>query len=248
MPHLFYFIIPETSPREGEIVLQGEEAHHAIRVVRIKVGEPIAFIDGNGGKWFGEVSCVSKNTLTARIVKYQYTPKEEKSLTLILGWLHRDTSIEMIINYGTELGISEFRFFQAERSTRPLRLSEKVKRWAIQSCKTTGREWFPEINIYNNLECALLNFRGKLFVATIDLDAVPIQQLSDVSKCGLIIGPEGDLSEQEQSIALKYGAVPVHLGSCIYRSELSAILGSVLIMGKQQRFEKPPEKDFLFDR
>lgn len=245
MPHLFYFVIPETSPQEGEIVLQGEEAHHAIRVVRLKGGEPIAFIDGIGGKWFGEVVHVSKNTLTARIIKYQYAPKEKKSFSLILGWLHRDTAMEMIINYGTELGISEFRFFQAERSTRPIRLSEKIKRWVVQACKTTGREWFPEINIYKSLEKALTNFNGKLLIATIDLDAVPIQKLSDISKCGLIIGPEGDLSEQEQTIALKYGAIPVHLGPCIYRSELSALLGSILVMQKQHQFEKPPEKNFF---
>lgn len=248
MSHLFYFVIPETSPHEGEIILEGEEAHHAIRVVRIKKGEPVAFIDGSGGKWFCEVVQIFKDRLIAKIIRYQNIPKEKSRFSLISGWLHRDIALETIINYGTELGISEYRFFQAEHSTRPIRSSEKIKRWVIQACKITGRAWFPEINMYKNLESALTDFNGKLFIATIKSDAISIQQVNDVSECGLIIGPEGDLSEHEQSIAKKYGAIPVHLGPCIYRSELSALLGSIFIMQKQERFEKPPKKDFLFDR
>ncbi|MGC9054659.1 MAG: RNA methyltransferase PUA domain-containing protein, partial [Candidatus Hydrogenedens sp.] len=92
MPHLFYFVVPSTTPQEGEVILQGEEAHHAIRVVRIKIGEPIAFIDGMGGKWLGEVVNIFKDKLIARIKKYKYTPPEEKKLSLIVGYLHRDNA------------------------------------------------------------------------------------------------------------------------------------------------------------
>lgn len=247
MPHLFHFVVPSTTPREGEVILQGEEAHHAIRVVRIKVGEPIAFIDGIGSKWLSEVVNISKDKLIAKIKQYKYTPPEGKKLSLIVGWLHRDNAIETIINYGTELGISEFRFFQAERSTRPLRLLEKVNKWIIQACKTTGREWFPNLSVYKNLETAIADFQGTLLMAVIQPYSVSIEQVNDIANCGLIIGPEGDFSEVEIQIAKKYGAIAVHLGQNIYRSELSALLGSTLIMQRQKRFEKLPQKDFLFD-
>ena len=248
MPHLFYFVVPSTTPQEGEVILQGEEAHHAIRVVRMKVGEPIAFIDGMGHKWLGEVVHISKDILKAKIRHYQYIPPEEKKLSLIIGWLHRESAIETILNYGTELGVSEFRFFQAERSTRPLRLLEKGKKWIIQACKTTGREWFPNLSVYKNLETAITDFQGVLLVAAIQPYSVSIEQVSNISNCGLIIGPEGDLSEEEIKIAKEHGAVAVHLGPNIYRSELSALLGSALIMQRQKRFEKLPQKDFLFDQ
>ena len=248
MPHLFYFVVPSATPKEGEVILQGEEAHHAIRVVRIKVGEPIAFIDGMGSKWLGEVAHISKNTLTAKIRHYQYIPHEEKKLSLIIGGLHRDSAIETILNYGTELGISEFRFFQAERSTRPLRLLDKQKKWIIQACKTTGREWFPNLGIYKNLETAIIDFQGVLLMAVIQPYSVPIEQVNNVSNCGLIIGPEGDLSDEEIKIAKKHGAIAIHLGPNIYRSELSALLGSILIMQQQKRFKRLPQKDFSFEQ
>ncbi|MGC8739201.1 MAG: RsmE family RNA methyltransferase [Candidatus Hydrogenedens sp.] len=247
MPHLFYFVVPSTTPQEGEVILQGEEAHHAIRVVRIKIGEPIAFIDGMGGKWLGEVVNIFKDKLIARIKKYKYTPPEEKKLSLIVGYLHRDNAIETIINYGTELGISEFRFFQAEHSTRPLRSLEKGKKWIIQACKTTGREWFPALSIYKNLETAIKDFQGTLLMAVIQSSSISIEQINIVSNCGLIIGPEGDLSEAEITMAREQGALAIHFGPYIFRSELSALLGSCLIMQRQQRFEKFPQKDFLFD-
>lgn len=248
MPHLFYFVVPTTTPKEGEVLLQGEEAHHAIRVVRMKVGEPIAFIDGIGSKWLGEVVHISKDTLTAKIKHYQYTPPGEKNLSLIIGWLHRESAIETILNYGTELGISEFRFFQAERSMRPLRLLEKGKKWIIQACKTAGREWFPDLNVYNNLETAITDFQGTLLMAVIQPYSISIGQVNNISNCGLIIGPEGDLSEEEIQIAKEHGAIAIHLGPNIYRSELSALLGSTLIMHLQKRFEKLPQKGFLFDQ
>ncbi len=245
MSHLFYFFIDSSTPKEGEIILQGEEAHHAIRVVRVKIGEPIGFIDGAGSKWFGEVVHISKDKLIAKILQYQYIAREGPRLSLFLGWLHRDSAIETIINYGTELGVSEFHFFQAEHSTRPIRFSEKVKKWMVQACKTTGREWLPVLNGYKNLETALADFHGTLLAAVIQSHAISIQQITDVSNCGLIIGPEGDLSEQELSIAREHGAISVHLGPNIYRTELSALLGAVLIMQKQKRFDNPPNKFFI---
>ncbi len=244
MSHLFYFVIPRDSPKEGEIILQGEEGHHAIRVVRMKVGEPIAFIDGAGGKWLGEVVQISRDSLTAKIKCYQYVPRNEKQLTLIIGSLHRDTAVENIINYGTELGVSSFYFFEAEHSTRLLRL-DKAKRWAIQACKTTGREWFPEIKIFKNLQTALVDFEGALLIADTQFNAIPICQLPEIKNCGLIIGPEGDLTENEREIAVQYGAISVHLGPRILRSETSALVGSIILLQKQ--FYSPPKKDFPFD-
>lgn len=242
MSHLFYFVVPTDSPKEGEIVLHGEEAHHAIHVVRLKIGEPIAFIDGQGGKWFGKVVNFSKDKLTAKIASYQRSTRSKETVCLFVGWLHRDSAVETLLNYGTELGISAFYFFQADRSARPLQLSQKLKKWIVQSCKTTGREWFPSIEAYPNLQQAVLGFQGKLLIATIQPNSIPIHQVSDLSNCGLIVGPEGDLSEKELSIAKEAGAIPVHLGPYIYRSELSALLGSILIMQKQGQFDNLPEK------
>ncbi len=241
MSHLFYFVVPTDSPKEGKIILQGEEAHHAIHVVRIKIGEPIAFIDGQGGKWFGKVVDFSKDKLTAEIISYQYSTRSKKTVCLFIGWLHRDGAIETLLNYGTEIGISAFYFFQADRSTRPLRLSQKQKKWILQSCKTTGREWFPTVEAYPNLQQAISGFQGKLLIAAIQSSSISIHQVSDLSTCGLIVGPEGDLSEKELSIAKGAGAIPVHLGPYIYRTELSALLGSILIMQKQGQFDEPPE-------
>jgi len=236
--------VPTDSPREGEIILQGEEAHHAIHVVRIKMGEPIAFIDGQGGKWFGKVVDFSKDKLMAKITNYHYTTLTRNRTCLFVGWLHRDSAIEPLLNYGTEVGISAFYFFQADRSTRPLRLSKKLKKWVVQSCKTTGREWFPMVEAYPNLQQAISGFQGKLLIATIQSNSIPIHQVSDLSTCGLIVGPEGDLSDKELSIAKEAGAIPVHLGPHIYRTELSALLGSIFIMQKQGQFDNPPETHF----
>jgi len=246
MSHLFYFVIPHHSPKEGDIVLQGEEAHHAIRVVRVKAGEHIGFIDGQGGKWFCKVTNICKDILTAKIIKYQYIQKET-DVCLIIGWLHRDNAIETLVTYGTEMGISEFRFFQSERSTRPIRRDDKIKRWVVQSCKIVGRPWFPNVTMHEGLLSAIKDFEGKLLIATASHSSMSISQVDCSKPCGLIIGPEGDFSENEIAMAEKAGAKPIYLGPDVYRSELSALLGSFFILGKQGYFEKSPQNNFSFD-
>lgn len=240
MSHVYHFVVPEDSPQAGEIVLTGEEAHHAIHVVRIRPQEQIRFIDGKGGLWTCRVSEVRKDTLFAQILDYQKIPKPDYHIALIIAWLQKDEPIETTIHYGTALGISEFRFFKAERSVRPIRNTDKLKKWAIQACKTSGRAWFPTIEVYPNLSQAIYHFDGILAMAIPHNTSFPIIDLPHSKRYGLIIGPEGDFSEDEIAIGRDKNCYPVHLGPTVLKSEISALTGSVLLLHKLNYFHNTP--------
>lgn len=238
MGHLFYFYHPTEELEGDEIVIEGEEAHHAVKVVRIRPGEKLCFINGKGKKWFCEVSGISSGKLKAKLIKTIKEEQKSKKFTLIFPWLSKDDSIEVLVTMGTEMGIDEFRFYQAERSIRPIKNASKVEKWVIQSCKVTGRSIFPEIKFFKDLESALKDFGGLLLVAVGSENAKPLTSIQILDYCGLIVGPEGDLTEREIEISLEAGAVMVHLGARTLKSETAGLLGSSIILMKQGNFEE----------
>ncbi len=238
MAHLFYFYYPADELDKDEVEIGGEEAHHAVKVVRIKIGEKIGVINGKGKKWICEVIECTPKTLRAKLLKTIDENNNQNKFTLIFPWLNKDDPIEILVSMGTEMGIDEFRFFQADRSIRPIKFNSKIEKWIIQSCKVTGRSLFPTIKFYKNLESALEDIQGTLFVATASRNSKPLTLMQVPTHCGLIIGPEGDLTEREINVSIEAGAIMVHLGPRTLKSETAGILGSAIILMKQGNYDK----------
>ncbi|MCX8064440.1 MAG: 16S rRNA (uracil(1498)-N(3))-methyltransferase [Candidatus Hydrogenedentes bacterium] len=238
MAHLFYFYSPVNELEKDELVIEGDEAHHAIKVARVKPGEKVGIINGKGKKWICEVIHCGGKHLKLKKLKTLEEENRINKCTIISGWLNRDNSIETLVSIGTQIGISEFRFFQAEHSTRPIKPLSKIEKWIIQSCKVTGQSKFPEVKFFKNLQLALEDFKGSLFVAVPSEHSEPLTSIQVKDHCGLIVGPEGDLTEREVQLSINAGAVRVHLGPRILKSEVACLLGGLIILMKQGNYEK----------
>jgi 16S rRNA (uracil1498-N3)-methyltransferase len=120
-------------------------------------------------------------------------------------------------------------FFPAERSEHPPRISEKWRRWAIESCKQCGRLWLPEFSLAPGLEAALAGTWSALLIATADEAPVPLRSAVQGDCVALIVGPEGDFTPAERSLALACQAHPISLGAATFRAEVAATLAAALI-------------------
>ena len=229
MSHVHRFFLSPAVPLENAITLSGAEAHHAIHVVRVKPGERVALFDGQGTELVGEVARVGKRDIEVAVVESRREPRPDISLTLVQAGLHRDKAMESLVRQCTALGVERLRFFRAQRSERQVRPNAKWRRAAIEACKQCGRPWLPVIETAENLGSALDDIDGALLMATADAPPIPLSSALTANSVALLVGPEGDFTQDELAVARARGASPISLGATTFRAEVAALVGVALI-------------------
>ncbi len=229
MPHLHRFYLPTDLTPGHRITLDGDEAHHALHVVRVKVGETLALINGRGTEARARVEACSRHEVTLTCEDCDTVPPELRRLTLLQAALHNPKATEFLIRHGTEIGVSRFVIFRAQHSERSRGGLEKLERAAIEAMKQCGRRWLPEIEALDSLEDALSAAQGQILMASMDATPVPLGNLLNRDDIALLVGPEGDFSDAETATALAAGAKPISLGPYTFRAEVATLLAATII-------------------
>ncbi|MBW7866394.1 MAG: 16S rRNA (uracil(1498)-N(3))-methyltransferase [Candidatus Hydrogenedentes bacterium] len=215
----------------GEVPLPSGEAHHALRVLRIKAGETVGLFDGRGTEAWGAFTPVDRRAALVRVEGVRRHEAPSVRVLLAPAWPHRDKAVEEIIRRGTELGVAGFHFWRAERSQRPTGGLDRWERCVVDSCKQCGRPAFPDVNAWDSLSALLDGVPGRVVAA--DLEETP----SEVVVLGpagpdllLVVGPEGDFTEGERALLTEKGAARVSLGAQVLRLEVAAVTLATLAL------------------
>jgi 16S rRNA (uracil1498-N3)-methyltransferase len=210
------------------VILEGNEAHHAIHVLRVASGETVELFDGQGHLFRGYVSSISKKSMEIELGDHTLTPMQSPSVTLTQSWLNHEKNHETIIRRATELGVSEIRFIKTKNSERKPKANSKWTRWAVESCKQCKRVWLPKIGI---VEAGAGEFPGNVnLIATQHAEHTALSDIEFTdTPINIHIGPEGDFSRDEVQDYLSLGAIPIGLGSATYRSEIAAQVAVTLV-------------------
>ena len=228
--HRFY-CSPESVDSQGELVVLGsDEAHHALHVVRVKPGEAVEVIDGAGHVYSCLVDEVDRKRVSCKVEAVREVEQSKRRLVWGQAWLNHQQTVEDIVKRGTALGVSEFVFFRGDHSERAPTLSDKWTRWAVDSCKQSGRAWLPEFRVVADLGEAMSCSVDVVLLASLDAEGKALAgAVSGVESALMLIGPEGDFSAGETQCALDRGAVPVRLGEHTLRTELAGQVLATLV-------------------
>ncbi len=208
------------------MVLPFEESHHALHVVRVRIGDNVELFDGRGHVMSGKVTGMSRREVSLAVETVRDVPPPDHRIVIVQGWLNRDKPIDRLVNMATALGVAQLRFFRAGHSDRRPQVTGKLKRVAVESCKQSGRAWLPVFKTSACLADALDDAPKPRLIATKDIQPVPIRKTLQTrpAAVSVIVGPEGDFTEDELRQALGLGATPTTLGDTTYRAETAATL------------------------
>jgi 16S rRNA (uracil1498-N3)-methyltransferase len=153
--HRFY--LPPGSTRGDSLRLDGREAHHALRVLRLKRGELVAVLDGAGNEFLCTVENSSRDAVTLSVSLKNFTPPPPCSITLLQA-VPRGKIIESIIQKAVELGARRIVPLLTERVVTHLDdgdAANKRDKWqqvAIEAIKQCGAAWLPKIEAPTTIE------------------------------------------------------------------------------------------------
>jgi len=186
--------------------------------------------DGCGGVAEAVIDTVSKNSVTARIEKRWQVPPPAVQIELIQA-VPRPDRWELVLQKAVELGGSTIQPILTQHTdfkTSP----GKEARWqkvilnAAQQCEV---RWLPKLKPLQPMDAVIpspdshdLVLIGSLYEGAGPFRAV---DFSGKQRVALLIGPEGDFTEEEVDAAVQAGAVPVSFGDRILRTETAAIFG-----------------------
>ena len=235
--HRFY--LPPERCAGTTLQLDEREAHHALHVLRVKRGEPVTVLDGNGREFLCEMAEASREAMTLRVKQINSVPPASCQITLLQA-VPKGKIIESIIQKAVELGTHRVVPLLTERVVTHLDGEErenKREKWqlaAIEAIKQCGSAWLPEIEMPMMLEQFLA--RKEKFdlslVGSLQTDRRhPRKYFQEFQtkhgrlpqRVAVWIGPEGDFTLDELKIIQASGALPISLGRLTLRVETAAI-------------------------
>lgn len=229
------FIVSAENIQSGTAVLSDEESRHAIRVLRLSVGSVVELLDGSGTVYRGVVASVSNGIIRVAIgTTIQNASPSLVQITLCPAVIKSDR-MEWMIEKACELGVYAIRPFIASRSVVRVdseRWASKAQRWkkiAEASCKQCGLPRLPDITEPVSLKQLTQTFRDYdlVLIPALSRDRIGLWEVLSshpgIQSALVLIGPEGDFTDDELSLARSAGAVPVTLGSLILRAETAAL-------------------------
>lgn len=217
-----------TPPHVGEtITLTGAEAHHAVQVRRVRVGEQVGVGDGRGTTWFGAVSSAAPRHLQIVVERAETAQPPTPRIVLVQALAKGDRD-ELAVQAATELGIDEVIPWQASRSVSRWDAAKAVKgvaRWQSitrEAAKQAHRAFVPSVSMpvtTSELAARCSQVRAIVLEPTAQdaLSALRIPD-GDTRDILLIVGPEGGISTEELETFTASGATLARLGADVLRT------------------------------
>ena len=212
-----------------ETCLDPDESYHLGSVWRLKAGDSIFLINGQGEEWRARVLRVERGRVWVCPEVLHRTEAEPEFELEILIPLLKGGRTEFLVEKATELGATRILPFVSQYAVAKPgdRTGERLWKRTIQALKQSGRLWFPAIESPRPLEEVLKTVRSRHRYFACEKYGPFLSEVFQVfeifpRRIALASGPEGGFSEKEIAAFRKAGFKAVSLGPYILRAETAA--------------------------
>lgn len=220
---------------DGSAVIEGKDAEHLIKVMRLGVGDALYICDGSELEYDAVISHVSDLYVEVSLGEARRMDSEPYCPIVLYQCLPKGDKMDAIVQKAVELGATEIVPVLSDRCiSRPdiKALMKKIERWqriSESAAAQCGRSRIPKVKSAVTFEDACREMQGKhSFICYEGEKKTLIKQfasgISQRSSDGIafLIGPEGGISDREINKATEAGITPVGLGERILRTETAS--------------------------
>lgn len=228
------FYCPAPLPQTGSFDLPPAAAHHAARVLRLRVNDAVQMFDGLGNECHGSIAELTGKRVRLENILTIKADRESPLHTILAQALCSSEKMDWVIQKATELGVTEIQPLDTERSVARLtaeRAEKRMAHWqqvAISACEQCGRNVLPVIHPPLDIMVWLQTLGDEncsRFILLPEGAQSLHTQVQPKGQAVLMIGAEGGFSTAESDSALRCGFTPIRLGARVMRTETAAVAG-----------------------
>ena len=237
------FFTPKENFMDNKAKILGDDVKHLYKVLRLIEGDRIILNNCEGDEFSAIINSITKQEVILDIEEKLEINNESAIKVYLFQGLPKAQKMDLIVQKGTELGITEFIPTLTERVDIKLKGDfkklDRLNRIALEAAKQSKRTVVPKVLEPIEFEDALNKMKD------LDLVIVPYENaenfgiktlinsgkidISKIKTIGILIGPEGGFEESEINKLKDNGAYIVTLGSRILRTETAGFVATSLV-------------------
>ena len=213
---------------ETSCTLDEQESKHCTKVLRLTKGDQVQVVDGQGN-WFDcTIATPSPKKCELHILSKKVLESPPHYIHIAVAPTKDIGRIEWFVEKAVEIGIQEISFFTSQHSERKVVKLERIRKVAVSAMKQSLKAHLPILNELQSFKSLLQNNQtGIRLIANQVAGATYLQNCAKADSYFVCIGPEGDFSEQEISLAQEAGFTPISLGNARLRTETAALTSCI---------------------
>ena len=205
--------------------LDKSQSHYVLKVMRVEKNEVFSLFN-NSGEWEAKILNISKSIVEFNVTRQLRQKENSKELWLAFSPI-KSNYFNFMIQKATELGVTKFIPIIFDRTIVRKINNERLEKIIIEATEQSNRINVPSLEKIQNLKYFIDKNSKKIELVFTDLNSknkkIEINKMSDKPLC-IIIGPEGDFSEEERKKILNFeGVKSIKINDNILRSETAAL-------------------------
>ncbi|MGP1993401.1 16S rRNA (uracil(1498)-N(3))-methyltransferase [Zobellia laminariae] len=226
------FYNPDLDKSISQFTFSQEESRHIVKVLRKTEGDILHITNGKGYIFESEILLADQKRCKAQIVSTKKKHAKAHWLHIVVAPTKNNDRFEWFLEKATEIGVNEITPIFCERSERKVIKKERLEKVIQSAMKQSLRTYLPKLNDAISFKDFMEQEQnGLLFIAhceeeeKVDLK----RRVAPDKDITILIGPEGDFSQNEISNAYEKGFLPVSLGEYRLRTETAAIVACTTV-------------------
>ncbi|MDO5728005.1 MAG: 16S rRNA (uracil(1498)-N(3))-methyltransferase [Actinomycetaceae bacterium] len=231
------FFADDIADASGTYTLSGSEAHH-VNVHRLRVGDDIDLVDGNGMRAQCTITAVDKHDVTVRIDAMSCEDRPRPAITLVQA-LAKGGRDEAAIEMATEVGVDSVIAWQAQRSIAKWPAAKRAKaqaKWENTlkaATKQSRRSRIPALSYAPDTKTLLQQLEGARVLVLHESASERLENLDaawvNSQEIAVVVGPEGGITDDELDAFAQAGAKVVRIGTTVMRSSTAGTVAIAVL-------------------
>jgi 16S rRNA (uracil1498-N3)-methyltransferase len=217
----------EPNISQGVHYLDQTESHHAVKVLRKKTGDRIRITDGKGFFYDAVIVSADARHCSFELDSKIQVPQPEFSIHIAISPTKNADRIEWFVEKAVEIGVQEISLIDCDHTERRHIKTDRLEKMATSAMKQSLKAYLPVVHPLIPLRDFIASASAdQKFIAHVDTENKAHLQNSAQGKNSyvILIGPEGDFSNEELTLAETYEFKKVTLGPSRLRTETAGLV------------------------
>jgi 16S rRNA (uracil1498-N3)-methyltransferase len=218
----------------SSFTLTEETSKHVIQVLRMKEGEHLQLTDGKGKIVTAEIIAEHKKATEVKVISASDIAARTSQITIAISLVKNNSRFEWFLEKATEIGVSTIIPLICDRTEKQSFRYDRMKNILTSAMLQSQQAWLPALHEPIKFKEVIKNStHEKKLIAYCDAGEKTTISNHSISQSSIIlIGPEGDFTNEEIELAKHNDFIPVSLGDTRLRTETAAIVACVLLNQK----------------